>query len=406
MNNNKTVLISGAGIGGPTLAFWLKAAGFEPTLIEHAPALRSGGFVIDFWGLGYDLAERMGLANDIERVGYHMRELRIVDERGERVAGFGTNVFRELTGGRFVTLGRSDLSRLLFGKIRGTTEVIFGDEIAGLREGADCVRVQFKHANERLFDLVIGADGLHSSVRKLAFGPQDRFEKQLGYAVAAFEVSGYRPRDDDVYVIYGEPGRMLGRFALHDDRTLFLFVFADDVVALPGMFDLSAQKAILRERFGGGKWECPRILSELDRTQSFYFDRVSQIKMETWSRGRIALVGDAAFCVSLMAGQGSALAMTAAYVLAGELSKAAGRYEEAFGNYELRLRAYVTSKQQGAERFSAAFAPRTQWGLFLRNQVIKTCAIPGLARLAFGRDIIDTLQLPEYDWPALAPTAA
>ena len=170
-------------------------------------------------------------------------------------------------------------------------------------------------------------------------------------------------------------------------------------------FDLSAQKVILHERFGGGKWECPRILVELDRTQSLYFDQVSQIKMETWSRGRIALVGDAAFCVSLMAGQGSALAMTAAYVLAGWLSKAAGRYEEAFGNYELRLRAYIASKQQGAERFSAAFAPRTQWGWFLRNQVIKACAIPGLARLAFGRDIIDTLQPPEYDWRALTPTA-
>src|SRR5581483_8464095 len=128
-------------------------------------------------------------------------------------------------------------------------------------------------------------------------------------------------------------------------------------------------------------------------------------KIETWSRGRVALVGDAAFCVSLMAGQGAALAMTAAYVLAGELAKAAGRYEEAFGNYELRLRTYIMSKQQGAERFSAAFAPRTQWGLFLRNQVIKACAIPGLARLAFGRDIIDTLQLPEYGWPALSPTA-
>ena len=256
-----------------------------------------------------------------------------------------------------------------------------------------------------LFDLVIGADGLHSGVRKFTFGSQDRFEKQLGYAVAAFEVRGYRPRDDDVYVIYGEPGQLLGRFALHDDRTLFLFVFADDVVPLPGMFDLSAQKAILRERFGGGKWECPRVLGELDRTQTLYFDRVSQIKMETWSQGRIALVGDAAFCVSLMAGQGSALAMIAAYVLAGELSKAAGQYEEAFGNYELRLRAYIMSKQKGAERFSAAFAPRTQWGLFLRNQIIKACAIPGLARLAFGRDIIDTLQLPEYDWPALAPAA-
>lgn len=403
--NAKTVLISGIGIGGPTLAFWLKAAGFEPTLVEHAPALRAGGFVIDFWGLGYDLAERMGLADSIERVGYHMRELRIVDARGKRVAGFGTKVFRELTGGRFVTLGRSDLSRLLFEKIRGTTEVIFGDEIVGLQEQADCVQVQLKNAGERSFDLVIGADGLHSSVRKLAFGSEDRFERQLGYVVAAFEVRGYRPRDEDVYVIYSEPGRMLGRFALHDDRTLFLFVFAADVDPSPMRLDQPAQKTMLRDRFGDGKWECVRILGELDRTQDLYFDRVSQIKMETWSRSRVALVGDAAFCVSLMAGQGSALAMTAAYVLAGELAEAAGRYEEAFGSYEMRLRSYISSKQKGAERFSAAFAPKTTWGLLLRNQVIKACAVPGLARLAFGRDIIDTLQLPDYRWPDLAPTA-
>ena len=164
--NDKTVLISGAGIAGPTLAFWLNAAGFESTLIEHAPALRTGGYVIDFWGLGYDIAERMGLAAEIDRIGYHMREMRIVDDRGGRVTGFGTKVFRELTGGRFVTLGRSELSRLLFDKIKGTTEVIFGDEIVGLQEHADRVQVQFKHAGERRFDLVIGADGLHSNVRE------------------------------------------------------------------------------------------------------------------------------------------------------------------------------------------------------------------------------------------------
>ena len=237
----KTVLISGAGIGGPTLAFWLKAAGFEPTLIEHAPTLRTGGYVIDFWGLGYDIAERMGLAGDVDRIGYHIREMRVVDDCGERVTGFGTKIFQELTGGRFVTLGRSDMSRLLFEKIQGTTEVIFGDEIVGFQQYADYVQTQFRRGGERVFDLLIGADGLHSNVRRLVFGPQDRFEKQLGYMVAAFEVRGYRPRDEDVYVIYGEPGRMLGRFTLHDDRTLFLFVFAADVDPLPAIPDKLAR---------------------------------------------------------------------------------------------------------------------------------------------------------------------
>jgi 2-polyprenyl-6-methoxyphenol hydroxylase-like FAD-dependent oxidoreductase len=401
---SKTVLISGAGIAGPTLALWLRAAGLQPTLVEHAPTLRSSGFVIDFWGLGYEIAERMGLATGIGRIGYHMRELRIVDSRGERVAGFGTSVFRELTGSRFVTVGRSDLSRLLFERIKGTTEVLFGDEIVGLKEETSAVRVQFKHADERQFDLVIGADGLHSKVRELTFGPEDSFEKQLGYLVAAFEVCGYRPRDEDVYVIYSKPGRMLGRFALHKDRTLFLFVFTETRRLSP-LVDLSTRKAILRERFDDGTWECPRILGELDHTNELYFDRVSQIKMDRWSKGRVALVGDAAFCVSLMAGQGSALAMTAAYVMAGELAKAAGRYDVAFANYEALLRDYIGLKQRGAQRFAAAFAPKSRWGLFFRNQVVRACAIPGLARLAFGRDIVDTLQLPEYAWPTLTPAA-
>ena len=402
--NSTSVLISGAGIAGPTLAFWLKKAGFEPTVVEHSPALRKGGYVIDFWGLGYEIAERMNLAGDINRLGYHMREMRVVDDRGERVAGFGINVFNELTGGRFVTLRRSDLSRLLVERIEGQAEVIFGDEIVGLEENADGVRVQFKQSGERQFGLVVGADGLHSNVRRLLFGAQDQFENYLGCLIAAFEVGGYHPRDENVYVIYNAPGRMLGRVALHEDRTLFLFVFATDVRGLPSVLDLPAQKAMLNERFGDGKWECTRILAELDRTEDLYFDRVSQIKMEAWSKGRIALLGDAAFCVSLMAGQGAALAMTAAYVLAGELAKAGGQHIVGFTNYETLLRAYISSKQRGAERFAAAFAPRTRWGLFFRNQVIKACAIPGLARFAFGRDIVDTLRLPEYAWSTLTPT--
>ena len=373
-----------------------------PTLIERAPALRSGGYVIDFWGLGYDIAERMGLESSINRVGYHMREMRIVDDRGKRVAGFGTKVFGDLTGGRYVTVGRSDLSRLIFEKIKDTTEVLFDDEIVGLQEQADCIQVQFNRSPVRRFDLVIGADGLHSDVRRLAFGPQHQFEKQLGYVVAAFEVRGYRPRDEEIYLMYGRPGRMLGRFTLHNDRTLFLLVFTAGSVSLPTTLD--RQKAVLRDRYGDGKWECPRILDELDRIEELYFDRVSQIRMESWSQGRVALVGDAAFCVSLTAGQGSALAMISAYLLAGELANAVGRHDVAFGNYESLLRTYILKKQQGAERFAAAFAPKTRWGLIFRNQIIKAFAIPGLARLAVGRDIIDALRLPDYHWPYLAST--
>jgi 2-polyprenyl-6-methoxyphenol hydroxylase-like FAD-dependent oxidoreductase len=390
----------GLGVAGPTLAYWLGAAGFEPTVVERAPALRRGGYVIDFWGLGYDIAERMGLTGQIDGVGWRMRELRIVGDRGERVAGFGTRVFQEVTGGRFVTLGRDDLSRLLYSTIADRSEVIFGDEVVALKEGGEGVDVDFMSAARRRFDLVIGADGLHSSIRRLAFGPQEKFEKPLGYVAAAFEARGYRPRDEDVYVLHSSPGRMVARFTLHDDRTLFLFVFDEGGETAPEALDLTAQKAKLRERYRGGQWECPKILAELDRTQDLYFDRVSQIRMDKWSRGRVALVGDAAFCVSLTAGQGSALAMTAAYVLAGELAAAGGRYERAFDRYDALLRAFIAQKQRSAERFASAFAPRTRWGLFLRNQIVKASAVPGLARVTFGKDIIDTLPLPAYAFAA------
>jgi len=392
--SNRTVLISGLGIAGPTLAFWLTSGGFEPTLIERSPRLRTGGYVIDFWGLGYDIAEFMGLRNDIERVGYHVQEMRVVDDRGRRVSGFDVDVFRGLTKGRYVTLGRSELSHLLFDKAAGTSEVMFDDAIVSLENREDGVCVQFKNGRERQFDLVVGADGLHSEVRRLAFGPQHQFEKNLGYEFAAFEVSGYRPRDEDVYVMYSRPGRSLGRFPMRENRTLFLFVFATGNGALPETLD--GQKELLLAMYGDDKWECPHILDELKGTQELYFDRVSQIRMPSWSRGRVALVGDAAFCVSLLAGQGSALAMTSSYVLAGELAKAGGRHDVAFRQYEAFLRSYIETKQAGAARFGGALAPKTQWGLWFRNHVMNAFTIPGLARIAIGREITDKLLLPDY----------
>ena len=394
------VLISGAGIAGPTLAYWLAHYGLEPTVVERAPRLRTGGYVIDFWGLGFDIADRMGLLPEIRRKGYMVREVRIVDRNGKRTAGFPAEAFARLAQGRYVSLPRGDLAASIFGEIEGNVKTIFNNSIAQIEQTADGVHVVFETGPAGDFDLVVGADGLHSQVRKIVFGPQSRFERYLGYQVAAFEARGYRPRDELVYVMYTEVGQQIGRFAMTGDRTMFLFIFADQDTAVSAVGNIQAQKALLRKRFGKSGWECPRILDALDAADELYFDRVSQVRMGTqdgsWTRGRVTLVGDAAFCVSLLAGQGSALAMVAAYILAGELHRAGGDYATAFAQYQNRFAPFVLKKQQVALRFGGTFAPKSKLSMFLRNQVINLLRVPWVADLAVGRDFADKLVLPDY----------
>jgi 2-polyprenyl-6-methoxyphenol hydroxylase-like FAD-dependent oxidoreductase len=392
----KSALISGIGVAGPTLAYWLAERGFEPVLVERSPTPRTGGYVIDFWGLGYDVAERMGLLPSIRGDGYQIEELRLVDGRGRRVGGFDADVFRKLTGGRYVSLRRGNLAALLYRKIQDRCETIFGDGITAVEQGTDGVWVTFDRASTRRFDLLIGADGLHSTVRGLVFGPQHRFERYLGYAVAAFEAKGYRPRDDNVYVSHAVPGKQVARFALRDDRTMFLFVFSAVEDHLHELQGEKAQRAIVRQEFEEVGWECPRILAALDECQDLYFDRVSQIRMNRWWRGRVALVGDAAFCPSLLAGQGSALAMTAAYVLAGELARADGQIEPALARYQAVLGSFIARKQKAAERFAGSFAPKSWLGLYVRNQVTRMLGIPAVATLVLGGTLLDRLGLPPY----------
>jgi 2-polyprenyl-6-methoxyphenol hydroxylase-like FAD-dependent oxidoreductase len=390
------ILISGAGIAGPTLAYWLLRFGHEPTLVENAAELRSGGYVIDFWGAGFDIAERMGLLPELKRRGYAIQEVRMVDDCGHRVGGFSTGVFGRLTGGRYLSIARSELAAALYGTIETQVETLFGESITALEEDDREIHVSFERSETRTFDLVIGADGLHSNVRGLVFGDEARFEKYLGYKVAAFEATGYRPRDPDVYVMYTQVGQQVGRFSMRDDRTLFLFVFADSNPDGAQAADVGGQKTLLRERFGSSGWECAQIVRALQASDTLYFDRVSQIRMECWSRGRVALLGDAASCVSLLAGQGSALAMVAAYVLAGELEAAGWNHRTAFARYQERLAAFIARKQRAAERFAGFFAPRSAAGLFLRNQLTKVLAVPFVARFTVARDLIDELDLPEY----------
>jgi len=389
-------LISGIGIAGPTLAYWLCAQGWESTLVEQAPHLRTGGYVIDFWGSGFDVAERMDLIPDILKEGCGIQEMRIVNTSGRRVGGFDVEVFRKATQGRYVSLPRSALAKLLYEKIKGKCEIIFGESIRELKETKEDVEVLFARGPRKRFDVLIGADGLHSRVRELVFGPEQNFEKFLGYTVAAFEAVGYQPRDEDVYINFSVPGKHVGRFTLRDNRTLFLFVFAETHPGLLEAQNTEAHKQILHSEFDKLGWECPQILGAMDSCDELYFDRVSQIRMEQWSRGRVGLIGDAAFCPSLLAGQGSALAMVSAYVLAGELGKSPSAPEEAFRNYERLLHRSILEKQVAAVKFAKSFAPGTQLGLFLRNQATRVFGIPFLTTLLMKSTLIDRIQLPDY----------
>ena len=390
------IIINGAGIAGPTLAYWLHQSHHEVLLVERAPKLRSGGYIIDFWGLGYDIAEKMGLIPRIRESGYQVREVRLVDNQGRTAGGFPADVFDRLAKGRFTSLRRSDLAAAIYEALDGDVETLFDDSVADITDAGRQVRVSFERAAPREADLVIGADGLHSRVRQLAFGPEAKFEVPLGYHVAAFEVDGYRPRDELVYVGHGVPGRQVSRFALRNDKTLFLFIFRDDYLRARDLTGEPERRAALRSVFADVGWECPQILAAMDRADGIYFDRVSQIRMGRWTTGRTALLGDAAACVSLMAGEGTGLAMASAYVLAGELRTCRGDYSAAFDRYQQRMMPFLARKQAGAARFASSFAPKTAGGIALRNFVTRLLRVPVLAETFIGREMRDDITIPDY----------
>jgi 2-polyprenyl-6-methoxyphenol hydroxylase-like FAD-dependent oxidoreductase len=390
------IIINGVGVAGPTLAYWLRKANHDVVLVEEAPQLRCGGYIIDFWGLGYDIAEKMGLIPRIRESSYQVREVRFVDRQGCRSGGFSVDVFGRLTHGRFTSLRRSDLAATIYQALNGQVETIFGDSIATIEDEGRYVRVSFDHTAPREADLVIGADGLHSRVRQLAFGPEAEFEVPLGYHVAAFEAEGYRPRDELAYVSHGVPGRQVSRFSMRDDKTLFLFVVRDEFLPTGSLASEQERKAALTSVFAEVGWECPQILAIMENVSGIYFDRVSQIRMERWTTGRTALIGDAAACVSLMAGEGTGLAMAAAYVLAGELRVCGRDHSVAFARYQERMMPFLKRKQASAAKFASSFAPKSAFGITFRNLVTGLLRLPSVADFFIGRDLRDDVKIPDY----------
>jgi 2-polyprenyl-6-methoxyphenol hydroxylase-like FAD-dependent oxidoreductase len=384
------------GIAGPTLAYWLLRAGHRPVIVESAPQLRRGGYIVDFWGLGYDIAEKMGLLATLKERAYFIEQVRIVDAKGRRAGGFSVDVFKQATNGRYMSLPRSELSAALFSAIPDI-EVLWGNSIAAIEPGSSKVSVAFENTAPRPFDVVVGADGLHSIVRQLCFPGEGAAERYLGYQVAAFEVGGYPHRDENIYVGFNAPGRQIARFSMRNDKTLFLLIFHEPslVRAKARACDARSQ---LREKFSGLGWETGEILSAMEQADEIYFDRVSQIDIPSWARGRVALAGDAAACPSLLAGEGSGLAMVAAYVLAGELGRTPLDAEGALERYERSLRPFVSAKQVSARRFANSFVPKSQFSIALRNLVTRLFVVPAIADVFMGSTLRDDFELPDFSW--------
>ena len=392
---NKNILISGAGIAGLTLAWWLKKFGFDPTIVERSPKLREGGYAIDFWGAGFDVSEKMGIIQDLKDADLKISEVTFIDEDGNRKGGLDYVKLKKLMKYRAFTLLRSDLSKIIYQRLDKDIEFIFGDNIQKIEENEDRITVIFNSGHIRSFDLVIGADGLHSNVRNLVFGNEIQFEIYYGYYTASFTIED-NIFNESSFLTYNIPRKQAAIYSLDKNKTATFFIFTSPQKLSYNYHDIEKQKKILRGEFENAGWKCPQILSKMDATSDFYFDVVSQIRMNRWSKDRVTLVGDACYCPSLLSGQGSTLAMIGAYILAGELKKANGNYKIAFEQYENIFKPFIEGKQKSAQTFAKSLVPKSKFGIWVRNIFTNLMYLPFFSRMFIRQFMDDKLKLKDY----------
>lgn len=393
--DNKSILISGAGIAGTTLAFWLKKFGFNPTIIENSPALREGGHAIDFMGAGFDVAEKMGIISALESVDINFSKLVFVDSNNKERGSMNYQKIKTFLNGMAFTLFRSDLAKVIYQSIGEGVEIIFGDTIAKIDQNEKEVTVTFQSGKTRNFDLLVGADGLHSNVRKLVFGNESQFEKYYGYYTSSFTIDNFS-LGNHAFSMYNVPYKQVAVFSKDGNKTTAFFIFVSPGKLSYQHHNIAKQKKILKSEFENSGWKCRELLSQIDSTTDFYFDSVSQIKMDSWYKGRVALVGDAGYCPSLLSGKGSTLAMVGAYILAGELKQANGNYKTAFGQYEISFKPFMKKKQKSAQSFAKSFIPKSNFGIWLRNKVFKLMSSSLFSKLFLNQFKDSELKLKEY----------
>lgn len=343
------VLVSGASVAGAAAAFWLGRHGFSVTVVECHQGPRPGGQAIDVRGPALTVLERMGLLGAAQKRKTQIQGSSVVDRDGNELS---RDVESTPTGGPIdspdIELLRDDLVELLYGSSQWTTEYLFDDTITAIDDDGAAVRVTFERAAPRSFDLVIGADGLHSNVRRLVFGPEENFIEKLGTHAAIFTVPNFLDLDYWQMWHYGD-STMAGVYSARNNaeaRAMLGFMGTDLRIDYR---DTEAQFAELERRMAGDGWVRPQLLEYMRNAPDFYFDEMSQIKMDRWSRGRVALVGDAGYCCSPLSGQGTSVALLGAYILAGELKAASHDgtvdYEAGFANYHREFSDYVKRNQ-------------------------------------------------------------
>lgn len=384
------ILVSGASIAGPTTAYWLHRHGFEVTVVEQAPALRAGGSAVDFRGEQLEILRKMGVLPQIEALSTQMGDVTIVDRDGR----FEAKVPAAVMSGE-VEIPRGDLSRVLYEHTKDKVEYVFGDRITSLTEHAGGVDVTFQKGAPRTFDLVVGADGSHSGVRSLAFGPEQDFATDLGYYVAYFTVPNHLGLDHDGQM-YSEPNLGVMVTSHLDQDTMGVAMYFASEPLTYDRHDVEQQKRILIDRFRDAGWEVPTILDGLARTDTLFFDSLTQIRLDKWSKGRVVLVGDAAWAGGPGSG-GTGLGMIGGYVLAGELATKSS-YSAAFEAFEEVIRPTAKMGQNQAKQSGGFFAPGSDRSIRNRKyvyRVLNTKPMTGLLTWLVNRSA-DSLQLPDY----------
>ncbi|WP_327587451.1 FAD-dependent monooxygenase [Nonomuraea sp. NBC_00507] len=378
---NANILISGASIAGPALAHWLIRYGFTVTVVEKAPALRLGGQAVDFKGETHrTVLARMGILDDVRRLQTGGTDQEIVDANGRTLAIMPG----EFTGGD-LEITRGDLSRLLYEKTAPACEYVFGDSITSLTETPTGVHVTFERSSPRTFDLVVGADGIHSAVRRVAFGPESDYVRHLGHYYALVDL------DEDfgpAAMMYNEPGRMV---AIGGPKAPAFFVFASDRLDYD-RYDAGQQKDILARVYAGVGWQVPAVMKAVHRAGDVYLDSISQVRIDRYSKGRVVLLGDSAYGNTL-GGFGTGLAVVGAYVLAGELAAAGGDHHAAFAEYERQLRGYAKIAKNG--NAGPFLAPTTSAGIRMRNWIFKYRFLLALM-MKMGDKLATDIELKTY----------